>query len=96
LQNLISAPQGRNTLPAKQDPSFTCIGHPDGAVATEGPPSFAPLLVEHLAGFIQNYRQNPLSVAEKLDTGPSSFTAFSPQDDNFYLLAFMVNTRNLL
>jgi len=56
----------------------------------------APLLAEHLASLMQNCRQSPLSVLEKLDTGPSSFTMFSPQDDNFYLLAFMINTKNLL
>ncbi len=31
-----------------------------------------------------------------LPTGPSSFTAFSPQDDNFYFLALMINTKNRL
>ena len=54
------------------------------------------MLAEHLAGLMQNYRQNPLSVVEKIDTIPSSLTAFVPQDDNFYLLAFMINTRNRL
>jgi len=47
------------------------------------------MLAERLAGLMQNYRQNPLSMAEKIETIPSSFTAFSPQDDNFYLLAFL-------
>jgi len=56
----------------------------------------APLLAERLAGFMQNCRQNPLSVVEKIDTVPSSLTAFSPQDDNFYLPAFMINTKNRL
>jgi len=56
----------------------------------------APLLAEHLAGLMQNCRQNPLSGAEKIDTVPSSFTAFVPQDDNFYLLALMINTKNRL
>jgi hypothetical protein len=93
LQNLISAPQGRNTLPAKQDPSFTCIGHPDGAKRRKDPHQAAPLLAEHFAGLMQNYKQNPLSVVEKLDTGPSSFTTLSPQDDNFYLLSFMVSIK---
>ena len=54
------------------------------------------MLAERLAGLMQNCRQNPLSMAEKIETIPSSFTAFSPQDDNFYLLAFMINTRNRL
>jgi len=53
----------------------------------------APLLAEHLAGLMQNCRQNPLSVAEKIDTGPSSFTAFSPQDDKFYLLSFVIRAK---
>ena len=56
----------------------------------------APLLAECLAGLIQNCRQSPLSVAEKIDTVPSSLTAFVPQDDNFYLLAFTINTRTRL
>jgi hypothetical protein len=71
---------------------ITCTGHPDDQ-REEGPPSFALLLAEHLAGLMQNYRQSPLYVVEKLDTGPSSFTAFSLQDDNYYLLAFMINTK---
>jgi len=54
----------------------------------------APQLAEHLAGLMQNCRQSPLSVAEKIDAVPSSFAALIRQDDNFYLLAFMINTRN--
>jgi len=54
------------------------------------------MLAEHLAGLMQNCRQNPLSVADKIDTVPSSLTAFSPQDDNFYLPALMINTKNRL
>ena len=54
------------------------------------------MLAERLAGFMQNCRQSTLSVSEKIDTVPSSFTAFSPQDDNFYLPALMINTKNRL
>jgi len=52
------------------------------------------MLAEHFASFMQNCRQNPLSVVEEIDAVPSSFAALIRQDDNFYLLAFMINTRN--
>ena len=60
------------------------------------PHQVAPMLAEHLAGLMQNCRQSPLSVAEKIDTVPSSLTAFVPLDDNFYLPALMINTKNRL
>ncbi len=65
--------------------------HPDGAKRQKDSYQVAPMLAEHLAGLMQNCRQNPLSVVEKIDKLPSLLTAFSPQDDNFYLPALMIN-----
>jgi len=45
---------------------------------------------------MQNWRQSPPSVVEKIDTVPSSLTAFVPLDDNFYLPALMINTKNII
>jgi len=70
--------------------------HPDGAKRQKDPHQVAPLPAERFSGLMQNYTQRPLSVVEKIDTVPSSLTAFVPLDDNFYLPALMINTKNRL